>query len=126
MANYPFDGYPDRGTRERPGQRNPAPDDATFRHLAKLYARAHTFMARSEVGVRVEGGCLGWRGLAVSWLACGGMALTRSGPGLRRHLSLPLAPVALTFNIASPTLALPAPAPTAPASLAVVSPSGVP
>jgi hypothetical protein len=49
VANYPFDGYPDRSTDVR-GDRNPTPDDANFVWLAKLYAAHHKTMARSQVG----------------------------------------------------------------------------
>ncbi|GBF96907.1 carboxypeptidase D [Raphidocelis subcapitata] len=47
VANYPFDGYPDRSSDVR-GERNPTPDDATFVWLAKLYAAHHKTMAKSE------------------------------------------------------------------------------
>ncbi len=55
MANYPFDGYPDRSNSIRKA-RNPTPDDATFVFLAKTYAEAHSFMSDSQVGCRLGGG----------------------------------------------------------------------
>lgn len=47
-ANYPYDGFTDH-SMEVNGTRNPAPDDATFVHIAKAYASAHKFMAKSKV-----------------------------------------------------------------------------
>lgn len=49
VANYPFDGYADHSERLT-GKRHPAPDDAAFQYLAKLYAKKHSFMAKSQVG----------------------------------------------------------------------------
>ncbi|KAL4422479.1 hypothetical protein ABPG75_008676 [Micractinium tetrahymenae] len=40
VANYPWDGTPDESTRYEA-----CPDDATFRHLASLYASTHQTMA---------------------------------------------------------------------------------
>jgi carboxypeptidase D len=40
VANYPWDGTPNKTT-----EYTACPDDATFRHLAELYARAHRTMA---------------------------------------------------------------------------------
>jgi hypothetical protein len=54
VANYPWDGYPDKGMDERK-TRNPTPDDITFRFLAKSYASLHTFMSKSTVGWEAEG-----------------------------------------------------------------------
>lgn len=48
VANYPYDGFSDHSMKEN-GTRNPTPDDATFTHLAKVYARAHKTMAQSAV-----------------------------------------------------------------------------
>ena len=48
MANYPYDGYPDR-TMQLKKTRNPTPDDATFLFLAKYYASHHTRMSKSQV-----------------------------------------------------------------------------
>ena len=45
VANYPNDGYKELGGRAR---YSACPDDATFVHLAKLYAGAHAFMGRSR------------------------------------------------------------------------------
>lgn len=47
VANYPFDGYADHSERLT-GKRHPAPDDAAFQFLAKLYAKKHSFMAKSQ------------------------------------------------------------------------------
>lgn len=64
VANYPFDGFPDRGTSVRAGERNPAPDDATLQHLAKGYAASHAFMSESPVSEcgSVNPWVLGWSG----------------------------------------------------------------
>jgi carboxypeptidase D len=48
VANYPFDGFTDHSNRVN-NTRNPSPDDATFVHLAKVYARAHKTMAILKV-----------------------------------------------------------------------------
>lgn len=40
MANYPWDGTPDKSSRYEA-----CPDDAAFKHLAGVYARAHATMA---------------------------------------------------------------------------------
>ena len=45
VANYPNDGYKELGGKAR---YSACPDDATFVHLAKLYAGAHAFMSRSK------------------------------------------------------------------------------
>eukprot|EP00878_Enallax_costatus_P002023 GHUV01002187.1.p1 GENE.GHUV01002187.1~~GHUV01002187.1.p1 ORF type:complete len:558 (+),score=92.71 GHUV01002187.1:1290-2963(+) len=47
VANYPYDGYPDR-SQTLTGVRQPSPDDATFQYLAKYYARKHKHMAQSK------------------------------------------------------------------------------
>jgi carboxypeptidase D len=49
VANYPWDGYPDQSLDQR-NAKHATPDDATFVHLARVYAMAHTTMAKSEVG----------------------------------------------------------------------------
>jgi carboxypeptidase D len=51
VANYPYDGFTDHSNKVN-GTRNPSPDDATFTYLAKLYARAHKTMAKSQVSTR--------------------------------------------------------------------------
>lgn len=43
VANYPWDGTPDRSTRYEA-----CPDDAAFRHLAALYATAHRRMSQPD------------------------------------------------------------------------------
>ena len=43
VANYPWDGNLDMQTRYEA-----SPDDATFRHLATVYAGAHASMAASS------------------------------------------------------------------------------
>eukprot|EP00879_Flechtneria_rotunda_P012002 GHRR01012535.1.p1 GENE.GHRR01012535.1~~GHRR01012535.1.p1 ORF type:complete len:436 (+),score=143.34 GHRR01012535.1:2313-3620(+) len=46
VANYPFDGFIDHSHQVN-GSRHPAPDDATFVYLAKLYAAKHKTMSKS-------------------------------------------------------------------------------
>lgn len=65
VANYPFDGFTDHSNRVN-NTRNPSPDDATFVHLAKVYARAHKTMAI----LKVRGG--GGRVASSVCLSCGG------------------------------------------------------
>lgn len=43
LANYPWDGTPNRTTEYWA-----SPDDATFRHLAKVYAASHRTMHASK------------------------------------------------------------------------------
>lgn len=45
VANYPWDGTPNRTT-----QYWACPDDAAFKHLAKTYAKGHRTMASSKAG----------------------------------------------------------------------------
>lgn len=44
VVNYPWDGYTSPGMY---GQLSVTPDDATFKHLARTYARKHTSMSKS-------------------------------------------------------------------------------
>jgi hypothetical protein len=48
VANYPYDGFSDGSEQLRAGG-NPSPDDATFKYLAKTYAKNHAFMSASTV-----------------------------------------------------------------------------
>ena len=66
VANYPWDGTPDESTRYEA-----SPDDATFRHLASLYASTHQIMALANNTV----GCLARP------------AATRWAPGRQPHVS---------------------------------------
>lgn len=50
VANYPWDGSDDRKTKYVA-----SPDDATFKHLASVYAKAHKDMALPSNRVRPEG-----------------------------------------------------------------------
>lgn len=54
VANYPWDGTADKSTRYEA-----SPDDATFKHLASVYATAHRTMALPDNQVRR---CAGWLG----------------------------------------------------------------
>ncbi len=54
VANYPWDGSMD-GRTHYAG----TPDDATFRHLAGVYAKAHPFMSKSKASAS----------RAVDWMA---------------------------------------------------------
>lgn len=48
VANYPYDGFTDHSSKNN-GTRHPSPDDVTFTHLAKVYAKAHKTMSQSVV-----------------------------------------------------------------------------
>ena len=89
VANYPWDGTPDRSTAY-----TACPDDAAFKHLAALYATTHRKMALPNN--RVSGGCRrGW-GLAMAWAGEGmgrrGRGRAEAGrvapPNWRRHSRL--------------------------------------
>lgn len=56
VANYPYDGFTDHSGRNN-GTRHPSPDDATFTHLAKVYAKAHKTMSHSVVRGHAAAGC---------------------------------------------------------------------
>ncbi len=47
VANYPFDGYPDKALTLK-GVKNPSPDDNAFVYLAKTYAKKHTWMTAPQ------------------------------------------------------------------------------
>ena len=50
VANYPWDGTPQHNTEYQA-----SPDDATFRHLAQLYATSHKKMSLPDNKVRALG-----------------------------------------------------------------------
>ena len=54
VVNYPYDAYATQRQRQQGGAHS-APDDATFKYLAHLYADKHAYMATSGVSVQTEG-----------------------------------------------------------------------
>ncbi|KAI8473597.1 MAG: hypothetical protein J3K34DRAFT_410572 [Monoraphidium minutum] len=85
---YSYDGYAS-GTWRVLGRPHPAPDDATFVHLSRVYADAHTTMARSKA---FPGGIINGASWYPIYVAAGCMDFTieASKRKFRRQRDLPV------------------------------------